>query len=124
MSKMNRGEQYLLKQGLYIAEPLCFMVLFSQSERDVLNTIRHCSNVGERYLSLSAISATTGMSENAVKKARNRLLEEGFIEKQETCKAGTHFEVVYKRLNNIVAELNSIKDPRVREERAKQIRGK
>ena len=64
----------------------------------------------------------TQMSENTIKKARDRLLKEGFIEQKETRKAGTHYEVVFKKLNNIVAELNLIKDPQERAKRAAQIR--
>lgn len=118
----NKGEKFILEQGRYITEPLCFMLLFTQAERDVLNSIRHCSNVGERYVSLSALHQMTQMSENTIKKARATLLEDGFIEQKETGKAGTHYAVVYTKLNNIIVELNSIRDPKERAERAKQIR--
>lgn len=119
---ISKGEKYILDQGLFVAEPLCFMLLFSQTERDVLNSIRHCANVGERYVSLSALHQMTQMSENTIKKARDILLNEGFIEQKETSKAGTHYEVVYKKLNNIITELNSIRDPQERAMKAKEIR--
>ena len=122
MKSISKGEKFILDRGLYVAEPLCFMLLFSQAERDVLNSIRHCTNVGERYVSLSALHQMTQMSENTIKKARDNLLREGFIEQKETSKAGTHYDVVYKKINNIVVELNSIKDPQERAIRAKQIR--
>ena len=119
---ISKGEKFILDQGLYVAEPICFMLLFSQAERDVLNSIRHCTNVGERYVSLSALHQMTQMSENTIKKARDNLLKEGFIEQKETSKAGTHYDVVYKKLNNVVAELNSIRDPQERATRAMQLR--
>ena len=98
------------------------MLLFTQAERDVLNSIRHCANVGERYVSLTALHQMTQLSENTIKKARETLLAGGFIKQGETGKAGTHYDVVYKKLNNIIVELNSIRDPQERAERAKQIR--
>ena len=117
-----KGEKFILDQGRYVAEPLCFMLLFTQAERDVLNCIRHCSNVGERYVSLSALHQMTQLSENTIKKARETLLADGFIEQNETSKLGTHYDVVYKKLNNIIVELNAIRDPQERAERAKQLR--
>ena len=119
---ISKGEKFILDQGKYIAEPLCFMLLFTQAERDVLNCIRHCSNVGEQYVSLTALHQMTQLSENTIKKARDRLLKDGFIEQKGTSKAGTHYEVAYKKLNNIIAEVNLIRDPQERATRAKQYR--
>lgn len=122
ITTISKGEKFILEQGLYVAEPVCFMLLFTQAERDVLNSIRHCTNVGERYISLSALHQMTRLSENTIKKARDRLLEDGFIEQKETTKAGTHYDVVYKKLNNLLVELNSIRDPQERAARANRLR--
>ena len=111
---ISKGEKYIVDQGLYVAEPLCLMMLFNSGEQSVLRAIRHCANVGETFVSLSSLALMTNLSENSVKKARDSLLEGGFIEQGATCKDGTNYTVVYKRLNDCIHTLNGIKDPKVR----------
>ena len=108
---MNKGEKYLLDLGLYVSLPINLQILLNQSERDILNSIRHCNNVGEKYISLSSFELMTGLSDKTIRKARDRLISMGFITQGAICKSGTHYEVNYDKLCNAIAKLNSIKLP-------------
>ena len=123
MSKIiSKGEQFILNQGLYVVEPINFMLLFNQNERDVLNYIRHCRNIGTTYISLSKLSEMTGLCENTIATAIKSLDKGGFISKGDTTHDGTHYEVNYTKLNNCIATLNIIHDPKERVEKAKELR--
>ena len=120
---MIKGEKWLLEKGLYVSLPINMQILFDSAERDVLNTIRHCNNLGEKFISLSCIQLMTGLTDKTIRKARDRLLDMGFIKQVSICKLGTQFEVNYNKLCNAIGKLNSIKTPQDRLVEVNKIRG-
>ena len=104
--EINKGEKFLLDLGLYVALPINAQVLFTQSERDVLNTIRHLSNIGHTAISISLLSVYTGLTDKSIKKAIDSLERMNVIEVGKACRTGTRYTVKYKVLNNIIADLN------------------
>ena len=124
INTLSKGEQFILDQGLYVAEPICFMRLFTQSERDVLNAIRHSKNCKQTHISLDALVDTTGMCKNTVRAAIATLSQDRFLKTPEnpTNKDGTDYRIQYGKINNIIKCLNEIKDPKERAEKAKELR--
>lgn len=104
--KVSQGEQYILDTGLYVSLPINTQILFTQSERDVLNTIRHLSNIGYKVISISLLCLYTGLTDKPIKKAIESLKRMEVIEVGKGCKAGTIYTVKYKVLNNIIFDLN------------------
>lgn len=122
-NKICNGEDYLKKQGLFILEPINSLILLKQNERDIMDVIRHTSLLRRNYISLSTFSVSTGMCERTVQKTLKDLEAMGFITKGKTTSIGTHYEVVYKRYNNAIWELNKIKSPMERLKKADELRG-
>lgn len=120
---MNKGETFLINQGLYVSLPINLMILLDTSETYVLSVIRHCNNVGETHISLSAIQDLTGLSDKTIRRARDRLFDMGFIKQGSVCKNGTHYDIDYNKLCNAIAQLNKIKSPSERLVAADKIRG-
>ena len=123
-NKIHKGEQYLLDEGLYVTKPVNLMVLLTPEERDILDCIRHCSNLGVRYISHSLFRVMTRLHVKTIQRARDSLTEMGFIKKGITCKAGTAYTVDYKILCNIVKKLNRERNPIRRLEIVDEFRGK
>lgn len=120
---IRKGEDYLGKQGLFILEPINSLILLKQNERDIMDVIRHKSLLRRDYISLSTFSVSTGIGERTVQKTLKNLEVMGFITKGKTTSIGTHYEVVYKRFNNAIWELNKIKSPMERLRKADELRG-
>lgn len=120
---INKGEKYLLDLGLYVSLPINLQILLTQSERDILNSIRHCNNIGEKYISLSSFELMTGLTDKTIRRARDKLIQMDFINEGAISKSGTHYEVNYDKLCNAIAKLNSIKLPIDRLREADSIRG-
>lgn len=118
-----KGELFLLDRGLYVALPINMQILFTQSERDVLNTIRHLSNIGMTAISCSMIRIYTGLTDKTIKKAIDSLKRLEVIEVLNACKAGTMYKINYKVLNNTIASLNQEFNPVKRLQLADQFRG-
>ena len=121
--EINKGEKFLLDLGLYVALPINAQVLFTQSERDVLNTIRHLSNIGHTAISISLLSVYTGLIDKTIKKAVDSLKRLEVIEVLNVCKAGTRYKINYKVLNNTIAKLNQEFNPVKRLQMADLFRG-
>jgi hypothetical protein len=83
-----KGEQFLLDIGLYVAHPINSQILLTQSECDVLNTIRHLSNIGYTAISSSLLSVYTGLTDKPIKKAIDSLKRMKIIESMGICKTG------------------------------------
>lgn len=94
--EISNGEQFLLDIGLYVSLPINTQILFTQSERDVLNTIRHLSNIGYTAVSISLLSIYTGLTDKPIKKAIDSLKRMEIIEVGKVCKSGTRYIVKYK----------------------------
>lgn len=109
--------------GLYVPLPINLQILLDQSERDVLNSLRHCYNMGETFVSTSVIASMTGLGEKTIRKARDRLVDMGFLTKGKVCGLGTHYPIEYKRLYTSLLKLNQEPDPEKRLRLAKQLRG-
>ena len=120
--KIPRGEQLLLDMGLYVSLPINLQILLDQSERDVLNSLRHCYNMGETFVSTSVIALMTRLGEKTIRKARDRLVDMGFLSKGKVCGLGTHYAIEYKRLYSALLALKNEPDPEKRVELAKQLR--
>lgn len=122
-ASIRKGENYLKNQGIFILEPVNNLILLNQNERDIIDIIRHTSLHGWNYISLSFFSVSTGLGERTVQKTLKNLEAMGFIAKGKITSAGTHYEVVYKRFNNAIWELNKIKSPMERLMKADELRG-
>lgn len=120
---IRKGETYLKKQGLFILEPVNNLILLNQNERDIIDIIRHTCLHGWNYISLSFFSVSTGIGERTVQKTLKNLEAMGFIAKGKITSIGTHYEVVYKRFNNAIWELNKIKSSMERLRKADELRG-
>lgn len=120
--KIPRGEQLLLDMGLYVSLPINLQILLDQSERDVLNSLRHCYNMGETFVSTSVIALMTGLGEKTIRKARDRLVDMGFLSKGKVCGVGTHYDIEYKRLYSALLALKNEPDPEKRLKLANQLR--
>lgn len=123
-SVVSRGEKFLLEQGLYVSLPINFLLLFKQSELNVLNVIRHNQNIGCMCLSISLLSIYTGLTESTVGLAVGALKGMGVITTKSVCKAGTYYTINYSVLNNAVATLNKEHNPVARLRKADAFRGK
>lgn len=119
---ISKGEEFLLKLGLYVPLPINLQILLDQSERDVLNSLRHCYNMGEQFVSTSVLALMTGLGEKTIRKARDRLVDMGILTKGKVCGLGTHYPIEYKRLCSALLELNKESDPVKRRELAKTLR--
>ena len=122
-NNISKGEQFLLDSGLYVALPINMQILFTQSERDVLNTIRHLNNIGQTTISFSLLSIYTGLTDKTIKKAVDSLKRLEVIEVLNVCKAGTRYKINYKVLNNTIAKLNQEFNPVKRLQMADLFRG-
>jgi hypothetical protein len=121
---LSKGEKLLVSLGRYVVMPVNLQILLDQSERDVLNSLRHCYNMGESYVSTSVIQLMTGLGDKTIRKAKDRLIEMGFLNKGIVCGKGTHYEIDYKRLSASLGELNAEPNPIARIELSKQLRNK
>jgi len=121
---ISKGEQLIFNMGLYVPLPINLQILLDQSERDVLNSLRHCYNMGETFVSASVIALMTGLGEKTVRKARDRLVDMGFLTKGKTCGLGTHYPIEYKKLYTSLLALNNESDPEKRVVLAKEMRCK
>lgn len=119
-----KGEQVLIDMGLYVPMPINLQILLDQSERDVLNSLRHCYNMGETFVSTSVIALMTNLGEKTVRKARDRLVDMGFLSKGKVCGLGTHYSIEYKKLYTSLLALNNEPDPEKRVKMAKEMRYK
>ena len=123
-TKIHKAERELIKMGCYVASPINLCVLLTPNEQVVLNVIRHSKNLGQRFISNSALQVSTGLSENTVRNVRDALLQLDIIEQVgETTSAGLEYKINYKVLCTIIEELNNIKNPIERLERADKFRG-
>ena len=120
---MNKNEKKILELGLYVALPINLQLLLTQSERDVLNTLRHLDNIGTSCASLSLLRLYTGLSGKTIQCALRNLETLGVISKGAVCKAGTHYQVLYKRLGSALMQLNQEKSPVGRLRLADKFRG-
>lgn len=118
-----KGEQFLLDIGLYVPLPINTQILLTQSERDVLNSIRHLSNLGYTAISSSLLSVYTGLTDKPIKRAIDSLKRMKIIESLGVCKDGTRYKVDYKVLNNIIVDLNNEFNPIERLRIADSFRG-
>lgn len=109
--------------GLYVPLPINLQILLDQSERDVLNSLRHCYNMGESFVSTSVLALMTGLGEKTIRKARDRLIDMGFLSKGKVCGLGTHYPIEYKKLYTSLLALNNEPDPEKRVELGKVLRG-
>ena len=119
-----KGEQVLIDMGLYVPLPINLQILLDQSERDVLNSLRHCYNMGESFVSTSVLALMTGLGEKTIRKARDRLIDMGFLSKGKVCGLGTHYPIEYKKLYTSLLKLNNEPDPEKRVVLAKEMRCK
>jgi len=123
MTALSKNEKTLLGLGLYVSLPINAQVLFTQSERDVLNTIRHLNNIGTRPISLSLFRIYTGLSDRTIRDAIKSLLTLGVIDKVSVCKAGTYYKVLYKKFGGAIKLLNLERNPVSRLRLADSLRG-
>jgi DNA-binding transcriptional ArsR family regulator len=124
-SKISKGEKAILDMGYNISLPVNLNILLTQSERDVLNIIRHRINVKRPHISLSLFSLMTGLSEGTVRKARDSLLDMGIIEaSEEGISIGKAYKVKYDILMPMITALNEEKNPVKRLKLADKLRGK
>ena len=124
-SKISKGEKAILDMGYNISLPVNLNILFTQSERDVLNTIRHRINVKHPHISMSLFSLMTGLSEGTVRRARDSLLDMGIIEaSEEGISIGKAYKVKYDILMPMITALNEEKNPVKRLKLADKLRGK
>ena len=121
-NNISKGEKFLLDSGLYVALPINMQILFTQSERDVLNTIRHLNNIGQTAISFSLLSIYTGLTDKTIKKAVDSLKRLEVLEVLNVCKAGTRYKINYKVLNNTIVSLNEESNPVKRLQLADQFR--
>lgn len=122
--QISKGEQVLIDMGFYVPLPINLQILLDQSERDVLNSLRHCYNMGETFVSTSVIALMTGLGEKTIRKARDRLVDMGFLSKGKVCGLGTHYPIEYKKLYTSLLALNNESDPEKRVALAKAMRYK
>lgn len=111
-NKIHKGEKALIEMGYYVVLPINLCILLTPNEQVVLNVIRHCKNMGKRYISNSTMQISTGLSENTVRKARNTLIKLGFIEQVGSpTTIGIEYRVNYSTMCSIVEELNNTRNP-------------
>lgn len=120
---MKKGEKAILELGLYVVHPINLNLLLEQNERDVLESIRHCINNGENYVSITVLQAMTRLSESSVRRARDSLIGLELITKEKTTTKGTKYKVIYDNLVPMIEKLNSIKNPIERLKKADELRG-
>lgn len=124
-SKISKGEKAILDMGYNISLPVNLNILLTQSERDVLNIIRHRINVKHPHISLSLFSLMTGLSEGTIRRARDSLLDMGIIEaSEEGISVGKAYKVKYDILMPMITALNEEKNPVKRLKLADKLRGK
>lgn len=124
-SKISKGEQAILEMGLNVAVPINLNMLLTQSERDVLNIIRHRTCIKRPHISISLFSLLTGLSENTIRKARDSLLAMGIIEvDNKGISIGKEYKVKYDILMPMIIQLNEEKNPVKRLGLADKLRGK
>lgn len=124
-SKISKGEKAILDMGYNISLPVNLNILLTQSERDVLNIIRHRINVKHPHISMSLFSLMTGLSEGAIRRARDSLLDMGIIEaSEEGISIGKAYKVKYDILMPMITALNEEKNPVKRLKLADKLRGR
>ena len=121
--KIEKGEKWLLEKGLYVTLPINTQILLTQSERDVLHTIRHLSRIGYTTISYSLLSIYTGLTDKTMKKAIDSLKRMNIIKELYVCNNGTRYNIDYKVYNNIVLNLNNEFNPIERLRIADRFRG-
>jgi predicted transcriptional regulator len=94
--ELSKGEKAILELGLYVAHPINLNVLLTQNERDVLESIRHCINNGENYVSITVLQAMTRLSESSVRRARDSLIELGLITKEDAATRKAQYVKAYQ----------------------------
>lgn len=123
-NKIHDGEIALIEMGCYVASPINLCALLTPNEQAVLNVIRHSKNLGQRFISNSALQVSTGLSENTVRKVRDTLLQLDIIKQvSETTSVGIEYKINYKTLCTIIEELNNTKNPIERLVLADRFRG-
>ena len=122
--KIEKGEKWLLEKGLYVTLPINTQILLTQSERDVLHTIRHLSKIGNPAISYSLLSVYTGLTDKPIKKAIDSLKRMNIIDELNVCNNGTRYKIDYKVYNNIILDLNNEYNPIERLRIADNFRGK
>ena len=122
--RIHKGEKALIKRGVYVTYPINLSILLTPNEILVLNVIRHCKNLGERYISNSILRVNTGLSETTVRKVRDTLIELGIIQQiGEPTNLGIEYNVIYNVLCPIIEQLNEQKNPIKRLDIADKFRG-
>ena len=114
----------MLDMGMYVSLPMNLNILLTQSERDVLNVIRHCENLKRERISNSVFCVMTGLSENTIRKARDSLKKIGLVEQFDIRTLGTKYKVKYDTLCPMIIKLNAEKNPVERLRLADKLRGK
>ena len=122
-NSISKGEQFLLDSGLYVALPINMQILFTQSERDVLNTIRHLNNIGQTAISSSLLSVYTGLTDKPIKKAVDSLKRMKILKVLGICKDGTRYEIDYNIFTDAIYDLNHEFNPIERLRIADSFRG-
>lgn len=124
-NSIHQGEKAIIDMGCYVAHPINLNIILTPNEQVILNVIRHCQNLGKRFISNSVFRINTGLSENTVRKVRNTLIKLDIIEQVgETTHIGVEYKIKYKTLCTIMEQLNSIKNPIRRLVYADKFRGK
>ena len=122
--QIHKGEKTLIGMGCYVVNPINLSIVLTPNEQAILNVIRHCQNLGERYISNSVMRVNTGLSENTVRKARDVLIKLDIIELVgNPTRIGIEYKINYKTLCTITEQLNSIKNPIKRLIHADKFRG-
>lgn len=123
MAKTNKNEQLIAKLGLWIILPINLLLMLTQSERDVLNTLRHLESIGTKCVSLSLLRLYTGLNVKTIQAALNNLETLGVITKGSSCKVGTYYRVRYEKFGAALKALNQEKNPVERLRIADKFRG-
>ena len=123
MRTLSKNEQKVIDLGFYVAVPINLQILLTQSERDVLNSIRHLKSIGTRCISLSLLRVYTGLSGKTIQLALYNLIALGVLSKGAVCKSGTYYDVVYKKLYMALKRLRQERNPIERLRIADSFRG-
>lgn len=120
---LSKEEKYILDLGKYVSLPINTQILLTQSERDVLNTIRHLSNIGYTAISSSMLSVHTGLTDKPIKKAVDSLKRMKILKVLGICKDGTRYEIDYNVFTDAIYDLNHEFNPIERLRIADRFRG-
>lgn len=117
------NEEMLRELGVYVVFPINLQLLLTQSERDVLNTIRHFHCLGHKAISTTLLRVYTGLGERTIQRALDSLISLKVLKRGKICKAGTHYDVLYKTFGPLVKRLNNERNPIERLRIADDFRG-